>query len=84
MLDAALKAELAEHGGRVAALRGRCRGVVIGPFGYSGPWQAVFGYDAGGSLAYLAVAVLGLVLVMWLFPRALSDPDWPSSVRRRD
>jgi hypothetical protein len=50
----------------------------------SGPWQAVFGYDAGGSLAYLVVAVLGLVLVLWLFPRALSDPDWPSSVMRRD
>jgi hypothetical protein len=50
----------------------------------SGPWQALFGYDAGGSLAYLAVAVLGLLLVLWLFPRALSDPDWPSSVMRRD
>jgi hypothetical protein len=24
------------------------------------------------------------VLVLWLFPRALSDPDWPSSVMRRD
>jgi hypothetical protein len=50
----------------------------------SGPWQALFGYDAGGSLAYLAIAVLGLVLVLWLFPRALSDPDWPASVMRRD
>jgi hypothetical protein len=49
----------------------------------SGPWQAVFGYDAGGSLAYLVIAVLGLVLVLWLFPRALSDPDWPNSVMRR-
>ncbi|GAA3440512.1 hypothetical protein [Kutzneria kofuensis] len=50
----------------------------------SGPWQEVFGYDAGASLAYLVVAILGLVLVLWLFPRALSDPDWPSSVMRRD
>lgn len=49
----------------------------------SGPWQQVFGYDAAGSLAYLVIAVLGLVLVMWLFARALGDPDWPSSVMRR-
>ena len=50
----------------------------------SGMWQQVFGYDAADSLAYLVVAVLGLVLVMWLFARALGDPDWPSSVMRSD
>jgi hypothetical protein len=50
----------------------------------SGMWQQVFGYDAADSLLYLAVAILGLVLVLWLFARALGDPDWPSSVMRDD
>lgn len=49
----------------------------------SGAWQQVFGYDAVDSLAYLVVSVLGLVLVLWLFARALSDPDWPTSVMRQ-
>ena len=49
-----------------------------------GPWQSVFGDDPACALIYLVVSLLGLVLVLWLFARALSDPDWPHSVMRQD
>ena len=49
----------------------------------SGQWQAVFGYDAASSLAYLVVGLLGLVLVMWLFRHALSERDGPTGAMRR-
>jgi hypothetical protein len=43
----------------------------------SGVWQAVFGYDTVDALVYLVIGLLGLVLVMWLFPHALSERDQP-------
>jgi hypothetical protein len=43
----------------------------------SSGWQTVFGYDAVDSLVYLVIGLLGLVMVKWLFPHALSARDQP-------
>jgi len=49
----------------------------------SGVWQTVFGYDPATSLAYLVIGLLGLVMVMWLFPHALSERDGPTGQMHR-
>ncbi|MFI9383392.1 hypothetical protein [Kutzneria sp. NPDC052558] len=49
----------------------------------SGQWQSVFGYDATASLVYLVIGLIGLVLVMWLFRRALGERGDPGHALRR-
>ncbi|EWM18708.1 hypothetical protein [Kutzneria sp. 744] len=51
---------------------------------HSGVWQSVFGYDSAMSLAYLVIGLLGLFLVMWMFPHAISERDRPRLRIRRN
>ncbi|MBV9845002.1 MAG: hypothetical protein JOZ47_08020 [Kutzneria sp.] len=48
----------------------------------AGFWQVLLGYDPRDAFVYLILSVLGLVMVLWLFARALTDPNWPGSVSK--